>query len=600
MKGKILNIITILLLLANTSCDNYLTELNPNYKEESEYWKNLQEVNRGLSAVYASLRNSAVLNIREEAFRSDMAWPGAGRPIPESQGDEYNCYVHNYNNSSIFIKNKWEACYAGIFRANQVIRALNRLKPTLDSKDGEKWRTLMGQARFFRGLYHFYLHSAFNKGNIILIDEIPLRLEDFHKPLSSSEEVMKFFREDLRYAYENLPVSYSDAGDLGRITSGAAATILGTSYLYEFSDTKDDNTLDMAMDLFRYVIYDCGYELVQNPDELFNEDYELNSESILEIVYSEDIRPEMGDWNPNNFIQHLAFYTTQWNSGHLLPAWLANAYQTEKIDEKDPRNHFVQKTVNPDGTITETDAVRKISLRASSMVAVWEDVYTPWYLKPNVAEANINFQMSTNGFGYYKKFSDCKTKDKDEQKSGMNIVINRLSEVYLMYAECLIEKGDVNEALKYINEVRKRWGLVLLGQPFDADRTYDGLPYDAKTLMTHLREVEKPLELSLEGHMTRWIDLRRWGMLESNFKKLSEAVYYAVNPSVITPEGKSINMHVTKFGVVRNAAEIKAHPQEYRLIDFEYDKPYQMFDYERHAYYPIPMSEIEKNPNIKQ
>ena len=46
--------------------------------------------------------------------------------------------------------------------------------------------------------------------------------------------------------------------------------------------------------------------------------------------------------------------------------------------------------------------------------------------------------------------------------SGKNITVNRLSDVYLMYAECLLETtNDITTALEYINKVRERWALPL-------------------------------------------------------------------------------------------------------------------------------------------
>ncbi len=583
--------------MTTTSCDGFLTEPNPNNRPTTEFWRTLTEADQSLSAVYASFRNGSVLGIQEEAFRSDMAWPGSGRPIPASQGKEYNFYIHNYNNTTDHINKKWEACYSGIFRANQTIRGLNRLKGTLTTdKELATWTKIMAQARFFRGLYHFYLHTSYNNGKILIIDEIPVNLEDFHRSLSESEDVVSFFRKDLQYAYENLPIEYAAANDKGRVTSGVAATILGTSYLYEFSATGNDQILNLAMSMFRFVMTECGYELMQSGDDLFTEDNELNKESIFEIIYSDDIRPEMGDWDVNNFIQNIAFGTTQFNGGHFLPAWMANAYQVEPIDPLNPRNYYEQ--TQEDGSITSE--LRKMPLRASAMVALWEDVYTPWYTKASVPEGGKNFSLNNNGFGYYRKFSDSKTLPKDEQRSGMNIVVNRLPEVYLMYAECLIEKGDITEALRVINELRERWGLVLLGQDMGDGFTYDNIPYNKESLMKHLREVEKPLECSLEGHMVRWADLRRWGMLESNLQKLSEAVYYGVNSKVTTPAGKLLSMSADQFGVVRNQAEILANPATCKLIDFEYDLAYKTFRYEEHAYYPIPMDEIENNPNINK
>lgn len=167
-----------------------------------------------------------------------------------------------------------------------------------------------------------------------------------------------------------------------------------------------------------------------------------------------------------------------------------------------------------------------------------------------------------------------------------------------MYAECLIEQGDVLEALRYINVIRERWGLVLLGADLGTGFTYDGNTYDQATLLTHLQDVEKPLECSLEGHMMRWIDLRRWGKLESNFQKLSEATYYAINPGTLTaPDNTTYTK--TNYPVVYNAAQIAANPgTAYEEVDYEYDLANAAFNYDSHAYYPIPLGEVEQNPNI--
>ncbi len=596
MKSNIFKWVTLALLcVGSSSCEDFLTQENPYASSADDFWSNISECNQSVTSIYAALRNEAVLQTHYEAFRADLAWPAAGRPVPENNGDEYMCYVHSYNNTTEFIQEKWEACYEGIFRANQAIRGLNGIKSSLtEDTEMESWVELMAQARFFRGLFHFYLHSAFNNGEIIIIDEIPIEIEDFYLPVSPSDEVIAFFRSDLQYAYENLPIAYEDTADLGRVTSGAAATILGTSYLYEFSEKGDSEKLDSAMELFRYVIDDCGYELIQSHLDLFTEANEMNSESIFEIVYSSTIQPELSLSDPYNFIQTVGFYSARYNDGHLLPAWLANAYQSESIDPNNPRNEYTQITDDEESIEIRT----MMPLRASAMVGLWEDIYTPYYLSATVPESKQGAKMNytTYGFGFYRKYSGCMTMSDDERESGMNIMVNRLSEVYMMYVECLIEKNDITAALKYLNIIRERWGLVLLGPDLGDGFTYDGKSYDQASLMTQLREVDKPLECSLEGHMMRWIDLRRWGMLESNFKKLSEATYYAVNGTVTTASG--VSKSTTKNCIVRNEVQYKSGTATGITVDFEYDTPYNNFKYEDHAYYPIPMSELETNPNI--
>ena len=78
------------------------------------------------------------------------------------------------------------------------------------------------------------------------------------KSTSSSDKVIEFFRKDLVYAYENLPYSWDSDG---KVTKGTAATILGTSHLYQEEYTE-------AMKYFDEVINDSkyGYELVEDMD----------------------------------------------------------------------------------------------------------------------------------------------------------------------------------------------------------------------------------------------------------------------------------------------------------------------------------------------
>ncbi len=42
--------------------------------------------------------------------------------------------------------------------------------------------------------------------------------------------------------------------------------------------------------------------------------------------------------------------------------------------------------------------------------------------------------------------------------------------------------------------------------------TYDEKEYAASDVMNHLMYVERPLELCMEGHAIRVIDLRRWNI----------------------------------------------------------------------------------------
>lgn len=566
-----------------TSCnDDFLMEINPNELASDNFWRTLNDTEKGLIAVYASLRNDYVSGIAEDTWRSDMGWPGFGRPTPTSKGPGQTFHYQLYTNSQPEIQYRWDGTYMGIFYANQVIEALVKIESI---SDPVRWKEQMAQARFFRGLYHFYLHSDFNKGNIIIRDETPKSIDDFNKALSPSAEVINFFRSDLEYAYKNLPAKYADASKIGRVTAGAAATILGTSYLYE-------NQIDSAIIMFKDVIENTayGYALETDMSKIFTTKGEFNKESILEIAYNTTAKTELSVWDNFAMTNRLANNTTS-ATGAYVPAWLVYEYKSEVIDTLDTRNFY---TLAASPTIKRK---RNVSLRASAMVAIVEDTISTYYVTGNTCQ-NGKF-VSLWGLGMYKKYSnfDYLTNEtllpKGTNGSGKNVTLNRLADVYLMYAECLVKKGDIDGALLYINKVRARWALQLLGPTKPDGRMYDNITYTAQTLMERLMYYEKPLEMSAEGHAIRWNDLRRWGIIKTNFDRLANATFYLTNFSYKDTAGKTKTR--TNFSVVKN----QMLPTDL-LIDYEFDQTALNYKPELNDYYPIPISEMTTNTKLNR
>ncbi|WP_163397325.1 RagB/SusD family nutrient uptake outer membrane protein [Flavobacterium fluviatile] len=572
------------------SCSPDLTETNPNYTDSSNYWNNLTETNKGLTSAYATLLSQFVLNMREEAVRSDMGWYSTVRPTPFPTTDlGYTFWYQTYGNDNQFIERHWAACYRGTFRANQVIEALEKIKA---SSDNEKWTQQMAEARFLRGLFHFYLHTSFNKGRIIIDDHTPVTNEDFFRSTSSSDAVLAFFRADLKYAYDNLPPTRTPE-ELGRATKGAAATLLGTSYLYQ-------EEYEAAKVYLNDVITNSAYKysLVTDMSKLFTTAGEFNAESIFEINFDAKLRPDLGQFDEEILTTRAAFLCFSQNLCVTPPAWVAYAYKTEPMDPKDSRNHLVPTNL--------TSPLRNVPLRASAMITLPEDLQTPVYLAPNVLEANpalpmgaVNATASIRIFGFYKKYTnhDLYTGEganpDGAQKSSKNITLNRLAEVYLMQAECYAKTGNVQGALDLINKVRARWGLVLYGTSgeYGSARTYDGIAYTADMVMNKLMYVDRPLELSLEGHALRFTDLRRWGIVKSNFERLATDNYYAEDYKFVNSKGTTITKY--RISVVKTPGTMPSS-----LVPNEFAIPAQNFVEGVSEYLPIPSNEVARNPNL--
>lgn len=580
-----------------TSCDDFLTQTDPNNLNTDVFWEDLQDSEAGLTSAYASLRKSGVINMMQETRRSDMGWPGYGHPTPEKI-ERTLWYYHTYTNSNAELEDKWADNYEGVFRANQVIEALNDKIERTD-ENGEEWDTQMGQAKFLRALYHLYLYTSFNNGNIILRDFVPQTVEEIHLPLSAAADVFEFIKTDLEEAYELLPAVYTETDDLGRATKGAAATILGIAHVY------NNNDYTSAMPYFDDVINNAeyGYELETDLSLMFTTAGEFNSESILEIAFSNTERTDITSaYNDDVMSNRLNDQTTGTDAAYV-PAWLAYAYKQEPMDSLNTINYAPSNDPADTTAAGEPNTVfRRVSQRASAMVALPEDEHTVYYLDGNVPE---NMKSSNNngwGFSMYKKYSnhdlvaDENDMPRGKQYSGKNVVLNRLSEVYLLQAECIIKTGgDIQEALDLINAIRDRWGLVQLGTSANTARTFDGYNYisDPDSLMNRIMYIEKPLELSAEGQAIRWNDLRRWDITKERFEQLAGETYYKVDCKYFSmATGKAL----TKWN---QAIDITPGTDNNAFtIDYEYDIPAANFNAERHYYLPIPLTEIMNNPNI--
>lgn len=599
MKKYILGTLCIASLIFG-ACEDFLMEVNPNAMSSEVYWKNLEDCNSGLTAVYHTFKDQNIFQFVEDNNRADLTYPGYGRP---STSNVY--WLQTFTDASDAPNKKWTALYTGIFRANQVIKALNNIESTCTTEgDKEEWKQQMGQARFFRGLFHYYLHSSFNNGNVLIFDFVPTDEKEFFQPLSSSDEVKAFFREDLEYALNNLKDCWYEIKtdgtldhpeDAGRVTSIAAATVLGTSYLY-------DKDYEKACEYFRIVLNNNRYKLA-DVSENFTTKGELNCESILEVVYTMNYNTEYDTWSDvalHNMLHMSVSPLGGWRT--IIPsAWLTMAYKEERIDTKDSRN-FV---FNGKG---EMVGFRKYSLRASNSIALVDDEESTYYgYRPGVSAPFNNKE-----YAYFKKYSnwDIYENENDaspQQRSGINYRVIRLADVYLMYAECMIKGGTddtgLSEALKYINRVRRRSAIELLGQSTDLgaeyarEATYNETIYTAQSLMEHLMYIERPLELSIEGHAIRQIDLRRWGITKQRFQYLSQQKFTNADPqgtpyTTIGKDGKEVK----RWGARLYRFNSTIHTEAQKIVDYE--QAAGNYNEKMHAYYPIPNGETMANPNL--
>ena len=132
--------------------------------------------------------------------------------------------------------------------------------------------------------------------------------------------------------------------------------------------------------------------------------------------------------------------------------------------------------------------------------------------------------------------------------SGINYRLIRLADIYLMYAECLIKGGtsesNLQNAINFINRVRKRSGIILIGKQNLGEypeATYDDRDLNSNDVMQHLMYIERPMELCMEGHAIRVIDLRRWNVTKERFTWLSKQKYLIGRGTFLAPTKEDPN-----------------------------------------------------------
>lgn len=541
--SKILTFLFIL-TIAFTGCDSdeFLEQVNRNELNADLFWQNTEQVEQGLIASYAVLQFTGVLGsdaASQLPVRSDI-----GRP------NNWNANARSlqnldFNDNTEIVKQKWDDCYEGIFRTNQVLDNLGAVETDSDRQ------LIEAEARFLRGFYYYVLYQGYNNGSVIIHTTVPKTQEEFNKTLSPREEVFALIQADFEFAQNNLPET-RESGEEARVTWGAATSMLGKLWINE-------RQYELARSYFQSVIESGLYSLTAEIGWNFDEEHELNSESIFEVAFSNTAKSPNA-WNaadgPTGSEGTSRNYTLgpQPAGGFriIMPSyWMTMVYKSDSMDMSDPR-------------YDEDDVY---SLRTSASIAIADDTGTTFYQRPS----NEGGQYNNKEASYVKKLQNWQLeREHGTFNSGINERVIRLADIYLLYAETIIETGgSIDEAISYINLVRDRAGVTDLNVS----------DFDAASLMEHLRWVERPLELMFEGHDIRWEDLRRWGAIKEQYDRLASYKFTLMGQNIRWFEdGDDSNNSVT---VVQEFIEAAAAYQP-----------------SLHDYFPIPVTEKLTNPNL--
>jgi len=263
----------ILSLFVILSCNDDFVELFPeNNLSSGEFYKTQQDFNAGVIAAYAKLQGQVGIYFELIEWRSDnldLLAPTAG------DQDRFNINKFQETSANEEIRNAWANFYNGIFRCNQVISNI----PNADF-DQELVNQYEAEARFVRALTYFNVVRFWGDAPIVLS---PITQEEsLTLGRSPVEDVYNVIEEDLLFAVENLPASYSQQ-NVGRATSGAARTLLGKVYLTQGKYEDCINTLNQVLN---------QYQLLDDVADVFDTNNKENQEIIFSIRFDKEIQGE--------------------------------------------------------------------------------------------------------------------------------------------------------------------------------------------------------------------------------------------------------------------------------------------------------------------
>ncbi|HUP88184.1 MAG TPA: RagB/SusD family nutrient uptake outer membrane protein, partial [Longimicrobiales bacterium] len=328
--------------------------------------------------------------------------------------------------SHVYIEGYWQAAYSGINKANAVIANVATIPTSATFTEARK-NQVIAEAKFLRALHYYWLAGAF--GGVPLKLEPTTTIEGGALARASDVETWAQIAKDLSEAAAVLPASWPSS-DFGRVTKGAALTLLAKSYLQSAATVPSLKAANYqkALDTFKQV---TGYSLDPNYASLFNGTNEQSKEIIWSI---QNIR-----------VEGYGGRITQWYTPITSPQVFTPGGQNQFQAERPFYESYGATDVRRDGTWFTTLP------RTDGRTITWA-----W-------ATNVNLPANYGSTGPVpRKYVDLAAASNDGAE-GIDYVILRYADVLLGMAEAINEiTGPTAEAIGYVNQVRTRAGIPAL------------------------------------------------------------------------------------------------------------------------------------------
>jgi hypothetical protein len=592
---KLLYIFTALIIFS--SCSKYLDQVPDDRLTTEETFRTWGTAQKFLADVYRRVPDEfGQRNPGSDECRG--LWTGgcdeADYVWSFVQSNDVN--IGNWDANSGFVGDYWRNYYRGIRAASVFIENADKitdLSPALITR-------YKAEARALRAMYYFYLMRIY--GPVVILEEKAVPVDaNLQVPRSSFDECATYVAAELEKASADLPVTPANDQDYGHITKGVALAFRANALMFAASPLYNGNA-----DLAGLVNKDGKQLISQSVDvnkwKTAADAYKSFLDQFVPGTYSLFKKNDAsGNYSP--YLSCRDVILTDWNP-EVIFARVKNSLGSRQYELTPYHNGQSSRDVKGSGGLGATQNMvdafftangRSINDPLSGYVSSGysdfqspydthtKNIYNQWVNREPRFYVNITYDNSTwlnTSFGeinsrfYYTGNSGLKAGGGDHTTTGYvvrkamglgnwdvggrTLILIRLAEIYLSYAECVNEADPSNpDALKYINLIRERAGIPLYGSA--------ELPAPAgQSEMREAIRKERRVELAFENN--RFFDVRRWKIAEQT----ENGPMYGLNISADLPDF----LNVVTF--------------ETRVFN------------KRHYFFPIPSNDVNNDKQLVQ
>lgn len=574
---KMKNFLKIFLLIVITSCSSSDMDLEPlNGPTSGTFPASYDEGKMGLFAAYRNLStldaaSTPIWHVMDNITDIGYARPGTNYTSP---------ITSSITTTNALTIKPWEIHYKTIARCHAVLDKLDGISGITAAQKTE----LGSELRFIRAYAYSQLIELY--GDVPLIKSA-VTLENANVARTSVTEIQQFIIDELGAVAPQLPVSQSQFGNV-RASRIAALLLKARIELYSKKYADAALTSKQALDLAAGVHSLTPFNASVN--------YAGKDHTV-------------GEPDPSNIFGHIGFSSSKewiWVAEYNMnvPGYLHNQqyYAASRLGKGvcywGPTQNLIDSYEMTDGLsilesplYDEANPFKNRDPRLDMYAVRPHSRYLGYQFEPNTSFTKVNNYWSagtptqvanadaTNAYrsfsGYlWRKVVDIADFNSTSVSgnSDLNVGIFRLPELMLIYAEAKIELNQLdNSVYDVINQIRVRSKMPTLSTGMSQAQLRKALRYERK------------VELANDG--LRWYDIRRWGIANN---VMNGYLYLNRNANSWTKAA------ITGFDESANPIYNHSKASTY------FTTQEVVYRINKDEYWPIPQSEMDANPSLKQ